>query len=347
MNTPLTKQEVIKAVERKGPERIPAWYNWFDWKTVQKYGPAIERLQNTFSDDIIVQTLTFWPEDIAGKSSWVDEYGVRWDAAPDGVGACGEDSELRDWNNLDDYLAHRFPPNLDKPGRFDHIKQAAADNPDRYVPATWWLCQLEMLRALRGTEHMLLDLYEHRSELVRMGEALTDFFIDLIGRLADCGVDGIMLSDDFGTQQSLLMSPDDWREIFKPWYRKMIEAIHTRGKHAWLHTCGNIATILPDLIEIGLDVIHPIQPNTMDQDAAAEQYKGQITFFGGIDVQGILPFGTPDEVDAHVKHLCEIFNSPDGGYVVAPSNSINPDVPFENIEAMFTAIERYSKTSGG
>lgn len=113
--------------------------------------------------------------------------------------------------------------------------------------------------------------------------------------------------------------------------------------HAFLHSCGNISEILPDLIELGLDVIHPIQANAMNQEETAQKFGGKITFFGGIDVQDILARRSPEEVIKHIKWLIEIFGHYNGGYLPAPGNAITPDTPLANIEAMCKVLREYRK----
>ena len=335
----MDKNEVIKAIERRNPQRLPCLYGWMAAETMAKYKDAAKDLLQAYQDDLILEAISFSPSANLTQTEWRDEWGITWRRSP-AAGAMGVNSELRDWNALNHYLKEGFP-DLDLQGRFDHITETVAKNPNTYVIATWWLCQLEIFRALRGTENFLMDLYLHQRELMTLGEALTDFFIRLIRKLAKCGADGVMLSDDFGTQHSLLFSPKHWRQLFKPWYKRMIREIHYHGMHALLHTCGYIEDIIPDFVELGLDVLHLGNPYLMDIEKIVNNFKEDICFFGGCDVQS-LSKKKPEEIRRDVERAVKLFGSKEGGFILAPTNSITPDVSLENIEALFRAMKKYS-----
>ena len=117
--------------------------------------------------------------------------------------------------------------------------------------------------------------------------------------------------------------------------------MHDGGAHVWLHSCGNVMQIIPDLIEVGLDVLNPIQSRAMDIEELARQFGGDVCFWGGLDVQATVPRGTPEDIDREVQHLVEVLSSPDGGYLGGTSHTILPDAPLENIRAVFEAFERH------
>jgi uroporphyrinogen-III decarboxylase len=116
--------------------------------------------------------------------------------------------------------------------------------------------------------------------------------------------------------------------------------------HAWLHSCGNIEKLLPRFIEMGLDVIHPIQKYAMDETAVIHAYGGKIAFWAGFDVQRIIPYGTPDEVRREVRHLMDTYARPDGRFLLTAGNGITPDTPLESLCALFEESHAYGKTKG-
>ena len=179
-------------------------------------------------------------------------------------------------------------------------------------------------------------------EVRRLGERLLEFYLVLVDRYAEAGVDGIMSSDDWGSQNGLMINPKIWRRIFKPWYKELVNAIHKRGLHAILHSCGNIYEIIPDLIEIGFDVLHPIQPGALDLEKVAREFKGKICFFGGIDVQYLLPKGNPREVREGITRAIKTLASKEGGVIAAPANAIVPDIPLENIKTMYETVAEFN-----
>ena len=157
-------------------------------------------------------------------------------------------------------------------------------------------------------------------------------------RAADAGADGVWAGDDLGTQRSLFMSPDAFRSIYKPYYRQLAERLHANGLDFWLHTCGNVTELMDDLIDVGVDAIHPIQAGTMDDSEIAAQYGGRIAFWIGMDVQKLLPFGNVAEVRAGCLERMRTFFRPDGGLILAAGNAIMPETPVENIRAYLEAI---------
>ena len=113
--------------------------------------------------------------------------------------------------------------------------------------------------------------------------------------------------------------------------------------HAWFHSCGHIRPIIPDLVDIGFDLLHPLQPSSMDLAEIARTFGGQICFGGGIDVQGLLPAAKPGEVADEIRRVIDLLDGPLGGYLMAPTNSIMPDTPLENIEIMYRTAREYGR----
>jgi uroporphyrinogen decarboxylase len=138
------------------------------------------------------------------------------------------------------------------------------------------------------------------------------------------------------------MSPKHWREFVKPRLAALISAAAKHGLPTCLHSCGCIREIIPDLIEIGLTVLNPVQPECMDPVALKKQYGGQLAFWGTIGTQTTMPFGAPAEVKATVKRMIETVGK-GGGLVLAPTHVLEPDVPWENILAFFQAVEEYGR----
>lgn len=146
-------------------------------------------------------------------------------------------------------------------------------------------------------------------------------------------VDGVLLGSDWGSQQDLLMSPTTWEQMIRPGEQKEYDLIHSYGKDVWVHSCGNIERLIPSLIEMKLDVLNPIQPEAMDIAKLKRDFGEQLTFWGGVSTQQTLPFGTPDEVKAEARRVRSLMST-DGGYIFAPAQSVQDDVPFENLLAL-------------
>ena len=149
------------------------------------------------------------------------------------------------------------------------------------------------------------------------------------------------ITDDLGSQQNLMFSPDIFRELFMPFYSMIADACHKKHMHLWLHSCGNIGGILPDLIKIGVDVIHPIQKYAMDEAEIAAKYCGQIYFMCGMDVQHTMPFGTPDDVRSEVRRLINVFSRNNGRMIFSLGNGVTPNIPISNIKALYEEVYRF------
>jgi uroporphyrinogen decarboxylase len=158
--------------------------------------------------------------------------------------------------------------------------------------------------------------------------------------MARAGVDAIGLGDDVGTQRGMMMSVDFWREHLKPRLKRVIDAIReTQWDHIWIkyHSDGNITEILNDLAEIGVDILNPVQPECMPLAEVIPPYQDRLRFWGMIGTQSTMPYGTVDDVRAAVEE-CARFAREGAGIVVAPTHVLEPDVPWENIQALVDAV---------
>lgn len=159
--------------------------------------------------------------------------------------------------------------------------------------------------------------------------------------MIDLGADVLWCGDDFGTQSSLIMDLDTWKCVFKPRIKQMFDEFRSTNpeiKIAW-HSCGSILPLIPEFIEIGLDILNPIQPmaKDMNPEFLKREYGKDLIFFGGICIQDLLPNGTPDTIKTEVKRIAEILGE-NGGYIIAPAHNIQDDTSIENILALFDAV---------
>lgn len=319
---------------------------------VVRYGDALADLFCRFPDDLIhIQPyefcLGYQPPDCPNRldelqvlmqpGEWLDEWGTRWGHARGGVGATPVDYPLRDWSQLDDYLRHRMPdPHL--PGRLDTARATLSTHGmSRYCVGVIHLVLFERLHCLRGMENVFVDLCTNEAGICRLLEALCDYAVGLVEEWAPTPVSALFVTDDWGSQTGLMISLAMWRKYFRPHYRRLFDAIHRAGKDLIFHSCGNVAPIIPDLIDLGVDVLDPLQPETMDLGDIAQRFGGQLAFSGAITDQR-LEESTPREVRDMVQRAMETLGAPFGNaYLVAPSNVLPPSVPFENLAALLEA----------
>ena len=352
LRSPPTRDLVKGAVGPGGSARCPAWLRRVTLDLIVRHGEALVDLFEEFPDhlgrvapyDFMIGYHPPGEESIdpvaafLADSSWVDEWGVRWRHSKDGVGATEVENPLRDWKDLDDYLARRFPDPR-APGRFDAARGPAAAFRKAGTYSFGLLgCVFYSLFSIRGFENALMDFHENPEPLKRLVAALESFGLEMVRSWSEVGVDAVMILDDWGTQRSMLVSPAIWREFFKSGYAALISEAHARGMAAFLHSCGHVTEIIEDLIEVGLDVIDPVQTTAMEIDELARRFGGRISFCGTIDVQRLLPYGSPGEIKDAVRRSRKTLGTPfKDRLILAPTNVITPEVPLENLRAMFEA----------
>jgi uroporphyrinogen decarboxylase len=198
---------------------------------------------------------------------------------------------------------------------------------------------------LVGLEKLLTDMMYNESYVQPLLDKILEINLVTGEKLIRLGADMIWAGDDFGGQQGLIMSPEIWRNLFKPRIKYLFEhfkKVNPAIKIAW-HSCGSIRPIIPDFIEIGLDVLNPIQPlaHQMDAQRLKAEFGNDLIFFGGIDIQELIPNGTPAQIREDIQSKIEILGK-NGGYIIAPAHNIQDDTPVENILAFFDAIRTYA-----
>jgi len=338
----LKTSEVKKAIHFGRPERPPmACHKWVEADTQKCYGRRLEEILATLPDDTIevgYESPGWWEP----KPGYPSEY--RWSHRErrGGPGATrGLDSADPPILSPDDYEPFiQHLPDPQTPGTFDKVKQVRDENPDRYVLGSWWGGFFEMSWACRGMTDILMDFLLYPDLVHKFLQALADYQVVLIQQFAEAGVDGIWTTDDLGSQESLIMSPEVFRSFIKPRYAQVIAECHKYGLDFWLHSCGNIGEIIGDFVEIGLDVLHPLQPGAVDEKIV-ESFVGKICLIPAIDVQHLLPEGTPDQVRWEIRRRLDRFYRPEGGMMIGVANSVMPETPLENIQAYVDEVLRY------
>ncbi len=195
---------------------------------------------------------------------------------------------------------------------------------------------------VRGWEGMFLDMLERPDWVHFLCRKFVDFYIEDYTRAAEITggrIDLYLLISDLGSQRGPLMSLAMFRKFVAPYLRRMIDLIHSLGARVLYHSCGAIRPFIPDLIELGVDILDPIQPAGpgMQPENLKAEFGDRLSFHGGIDTQILLPRATPAQVAAEVRRYCDVLGS-GGGYILAPAHLFQPDVPPENIIAVYRAI---------
>ncbi len=207
--------------------------------------------------------------------------------------------------------------------------------------------QLKPAMYVRGVEQILLDVALAPEIAECIFQKIADFYLEYARRTleaADGGIDIFMMGDDFGTQKGLFMSPEMWRRFLRPGFKAFIDLAKEHECKVAHHSCGSIKPIIPDLIECGLDILNPIQPDVdnMDRKELKQQFGDRLCFHGSISIQRTLPFGTPDDVRNEVRERVQTLGA-DGGFLFCTAHNIQADTPTENILALFKAYRTFGQ----
>ncbi len=264
---------------------------------------------------------------------WRDQFGVVWNRTVDrDIG--NPDAAVLASGNLDDV---KFPDPHD-PTRYEGLAGLCEERADDFLVGSIGFSLFERAWTLRGMEQLLIDMVTDAAFVEALFERITDWNLAVIDHMCELPIDAVHTGDDWGQQRGLIMGPDCWRRFIKPCVARMYERSKSHGKFVSIHSCGDITEVLGDLIDIGLDVFNPFQPEVMDVEAVKREFGKHLTFYGGISTQRTLPYGTPDDVRAEVCRRIETIGK-DGGYICAPAHGIPGDVPVENMVALIEALQ--------
>ncbi len=186
-------------------------------------------------------------------------------------------------------------------------------------------------------EDLLVDMLEAPAFVDQLLDALLEYDLAMLEDALKYDIDGVIFGDDWGQQSGLLFGPRLWRRFIKPRIAQLYAVTRAAGKAVFIHSCGKVQELFPELIELGLDVFNPFQPEVMDPYAIKRQFGSQLSFYGGVSIQKLLPFGTPAQIRTEVRRLMETVGQ-GGGFVVAPSHDMPGDIPLENLLAFISAV---------
>jgi len=217
------------------------------------------------------------------------------------------------------------------------LERWCEENAEKFRIFTFGLLFWERAWALRGMENILMDMALEERFCHELFERLMELHLEALDKILHLPIDSIRFGDDFGGQKGLLMGLPYWRKYIKPRLAKMYGKVRDAGKIVSIHSCGDNSEILGEMIEMGLQVFNPAQPEANDLPALKKLYGRHLTLEGGIGTQVTLPFGTPDQVREEVRRCREVLG-PGGGLIMTTTKPIRPEVPTENAVACVEAI---------
>jgi uroporphyrinogen decarboxylase len=273
---------------------------------------------------------------------YTDDWGVRWTTdrymTPFGEGIFT--NILKGPLEEEAAIKHYRAPDPGRPELYRNLERLIREFGDEYYIIGRLHCTIfETAWALRGYENLLTDFYLNPDLARSILDITTSYHLAIAREMAGMGVDMIWLGDDMGTQDALLMPPELWREFLKPGMAGIIAEIKKTNPEIKIayHTDGNNYDIIPELIEIGLEVLNPIQTESMDPVLLKNLYGDRLSFFGAIAVQSTLPFGTPDDIRKEVDERAKTIGK-SGGWICAPTHHVQLDTPMENFFALLDAV---------
>jgi len=306
------RQLVIDAIAHKVTERTPYCIDFTREARLrfqQKTGNA--RTEEFVDNDIIQVHPPWW--------GWND-LGPEWKAmdAPEAL------PRVRGHGSYSDF--------------FDRLKMLR-DHSDKYILAMIYGSHFEKANGARSIENFLADMAADPAFAQKLLDRIIEKNMVMLDNFLGCPeIDGVLLGSDWGSQLDLLMSPDTWEAMIRPGEQREYDLVHSYGKDVWVHSCGCITKAIPSLIEMGLDVLNPVQPECMDLAILKREYGDKLAFWGGISTQQALPYGSPEEVRAEARRVRDLM-SRDGGYVLAPAQQLQVDVPVENVMALIDVAQ--------
>jgi hypothetical protein len=300
-----------------------------------QYGDALKAITDAVPEDFGWSLLPDLPQDklppIYKKGVNRDEFGTVWSVPEDGrAGIPVEFPIAENWENYKDFCWPVFSAGVPKYRLYCGNMSGTSGE---YYARGGWITFFEQMQQLHGFEATLMDLAEDRKEIYQLRDDLLEFNLDWLDRWLALEYQGLHFADDWGSQTGLLIAPAKWRSFFKPVYAAMFSKVKVAGLDVWYHSDGNITKILPDLLELGVDVLN-CQTSVIEWDAL-KPLVGKMCFRTDIDRQHLLPHGSPAEIKRSIRNLFETIGTPQGGIVACGSVE---DAPLENIAAMYEAF---------
>lgn len=238
---------------------------------------------------------------------------------------------------LEERVRKYTPPDAGQPGMYDWMQRDIdRQGAEYFVFPSGYFGIFERSYGLVSIPTLLESMVTQPAIAAELFEKITQYKLEVTAHLLEMDFDALHCGDDLGTQLGPFFSPRLFRDLVKPCYKRLWKAWKEAGKFVMMHSCGRVMDLLPDLVEIGLDIIEPVQPCN-DLEIIKARYGDRLTFWGGIDTQRLLPFGTPDEVRRESAWVIRTLGR-GGGHIIGPSQEVMKDVPLANIVALLEAI---------
>lgn len=338
-----SRERMIRTFNFSKPDRLPVYYHTSP-AGLYVHGEKLLKLFQKYPPDNPVEFKEIPRPDPAAIKNGIfhetktDAWGTTYESIIFGIQGHPKDFPLRDYTRLKDY---KFPP-------LPELKSDQADKDsgrnkklkENYLVFGGGLSLFERLQALRPMDDVLVDLYTQDENFLLLLDRLTDYMLGLAKYLVGIGAEVIMCGDDWGIQTGPIISPEVFREIFRPRYEKLFSIVKKAGCRIFFHSCGSLGQIFDELADLGIDGIWHQVNRFAENEFAQKCRTHNITAFIHPDRQHLIPLGTPQEIHAQIKRYAEIYHKLGGGGIFYIE--IENDAPFENVEALIEAVHEYA-----
>jgi uroporphyrinogen decarboxylase len=330
------KERMRRALIHEPVDRIPTQINYtraFGRKLAQHYEVSELALPGRLGNHMVRVDIQFDPRySDSGKIKY-DWWGVGFAVEEEGYFASV--NPLADSKNLDSnpWPDPNAPQLLEKA-----LKTIEEDAGTHFITPNFGFALFERAWTLRGLDTFMMDMALDPGFTEELLNRILEIQLGLIRRFIDLGVDGGYFGDDYGAQKNMLFSPKMWRKFIKPRLAQMFAPFKDAGLPVIMHSDGQIQAILPDLIEIGLTVLNPVQPEVLDHAWLKQSFGNRLAYYGGISTQTVLPNGSPENVEKAVQSCIRHLAPDRTGLILAPSHRMMTDIPLENVDALLDAF---------
>ncbi len=326
------KERLQRTLTHQPVDYLPTQVNYthaMGEKLCTHFGVEMDSLPEFLGNHLLRVDISY-PEVYSSDGKFkYDWWGVGFDVEEEGYYTAY--NPLGDSKDLDAFAW----PNPNDPYLLDEARvKIEADDGQHFVAPNFGWALFERAWSLRGFDTFLLDMAIDPEFVEELLERVTEIQLILIKRFLDLGVDGGYFGDDYGAQVNLLFSPTMWRQMIKPRLARVFAPFREAGLPIIMHSDGQIAPILPDLVEIGLTTLNPVQPEVLDHAWLKKTFADRLAYYGGISTQSVLPYGTPAEVKDAAKACMQSMAPDQTGLLLAPSHRMMADIPIENVAAM-------------
>lgn len=345
-----SKERVLAAINIKELDRIPLFLELVpevEQKLYKKYRLKGNELLTFLGNDIVncaVGVADSWGKIYRGENE-VDEWGIGWKTVKHGSGEYTEiiykPLEKASFEDLKNYKI----PDPEDEERYSEVIRLKEKFGDRFAVMVDLSCTIfELSWYLRGMDNLLMDMLTNKKFVNFLMDKILEFYVPAAKKLAKLDVNIIWIGDDVGMQTGMIMSPEMFREFLKERYRLLIDEIKRTNRNVKVafHSDGYITPIISDLIEVGVDILNPVQPKCMDPVEIKEKFGKDLCFMGTIDEQETLPFGTVNDLKKEILERIQTVGY-NGGLILGPTHNVQNDTSIEKVEVFFSYAKEVGK----